>query len=321
MALAGLKNNNLKLIIFGRKGGVGKTCCAIATALALSENSKTLLISTDPAHSLSDCLEQQIGFKVVKVVDTANLSAIEVVADEALSGFITEHQAEMKKLLETSTNLDTEDIDEMMTLSIPGIDELMSFKTIIDFIERGGYDKYIVDTAPTGHTLRLISSPKLFDEWIKVAARMRWKYRYMITSFSGSYQQDEVDTFLLNLKKTIKKIENILQDSDKCEFIPVCIPEAMAIMETSRLLADLGSSGIVSRQIIVNNVMVTEGCDFCKRKKIGQLPYLQEISEIFSRLNKVEVPRFAEEIKGAEALNQLRMFLFGDQPIISTHNT
>ncbi|MCX6220878.1 MAG: TRC40/GET3/ArsA family transport-energizing ATPase [Bacteroidia bacterium] len=311
MALTGLENNNLQLLIFGGKGGVGKTSCAVATALELSENFKTLLISTDPAHSVSDCIEQQIGFKVVKVEDTANLSAIEVVADEALSKFKTEHHSELKKLLVTSTNFDNEDIDEMLTLSIPGIDEIMSFKTIIDFIEEGQYDKYVVDTAPTGHVLRLISSPKLLDAWIKVASKMRWKYRYMITSFSGSYQVDEVDTFLLSLKKTVKRIENILRDNTKCEFIPVCIPEAMAISETGRLLADLGISGIIPRQIIVNNVMVSDGCDFCKSRKAGQLKYIQQISETFSILNKVEVPVFPEEIKGLGSLNQLRRSLFG----------
>lgn len=151
MALADLGNNDLKLIIFGGKGGVGKTSCAIATALALAENFKTLLISTDPAHSVSDCLDQHIGFKVVKVNHTAKLWAIEVVADEALSEFKTEHKSELKKLLETSTNLDNTDIDEMLALSIPGIDEVMSFKTIIDFIEEGQFEKYVVDTAPTGH--------------------------------------------------------------------------------------------------------------------------------------------------------------------------
>ena len=317
MALVGLENNDLKLIVFGGKGGVGKTSCAIATALELSKNFKTLLISTDPAHSVSDCLEQQIGFKVVKIVGTPNLSVIEVVADEALSEFKTEHRNELKKLFETSTNLDNEDIDEMLALSIPGIDEVMSFKTIIDFIEEGEFDKYVVDTAPTGHALRLISSPKLLDEWIKVAARMRWKYRYMITSFSGSYKQDEVDTFLLSLKKTVKRIEKLLRDKTKCEFIPVCIPEAMAIMETKRLLVNLSKSGIISRQIIVNNVMTSDGCDFCKRRKAGQLPYIQKISEIFSNLIKIEVPVFPEEIKGIEALNQLRMCLFGDKPISS----
>jgi len=313
MALAGLGNNDLKLILFGGKGGVGKTSCAIATALALSENFKTLLISTDPAHSVSDCIEQHIGFNVVKVNGTKNLSAIEVVADEALLRFKAEHLSELKKLLETSTNLDNDDIDEMLTLSIPGIDEVMSFKTIIDFIDEGFYDKYIVDTAPTGHALRLISSPKLLDEWIKVAAKMRWKYRYMVTSFSGSYQQDEVDALLFNLKKTVKRIENLLSDNTKCEFIPVCIPEAMAIMETGRLIEDLDTSGIIPKQVIVNNIMVSEGCDFCKKRKAAQLPYLHEIGETFSILNKVEVPMFAEEIKGLEALNQLRKYLFDDR--------
>ena len=312
MALGGLENNDLKLIIFGGKGGVGKTSCAIAAALSLSENFNTLLISTDPAHSVSDCLEQQIGFKVTKVEGSAKLWAIEVVADEALSGFKTQHRGELKKLLETSTNLDNDDIDDLLTLSIPGIDEVMSFKTIIDFIEEGGFEKYVVDTAPTGHALRLIASPKLLDEWIKMAARMRWKYRYMITSFSGSYQQDDVDTFLLSLKKTVKRIENILKDKTKCEFIPVCIAESMAIKETGRLLADLGKSEIIPKQIIVNNVMVSDECDFCQRRKAGQLPYLQEIAESFSELNKVEVPMFAEEIKGMEALNKLKKVLLSE---------
>ena len=311
MALTGLDNNDLKLIIFGGKGGVGKTSCAIASALALSERFKTLLISTDPAHSVSDCLEQQIGFNVVPINGNKNLSAIEVVAEKALSAFKTAHQDQMKKLLATSTNLDNEDIDSMLTLTIPGIDEVMSFKTIIDFIEEGNFEKYVVDTAPTGHALRLISSPKLLDEWIKVAAKMRWKYRYMVTSFAGSYHQDEVDTFLFNLKKTVKRIENLLRDKTKCEFIPVCIPEAMAILETERLLTDLQKTDIIPKQLIVNNVMVSDEGEFCKRRKKSQSPYLLEINNTFGHLNKVEVPMFAEQIKGIETLLKLKQELIG----------
>lgn len=311
MALTGIENSDLKLIIFGGKGGVGKTSCAVATAVALSKNFKTLLISTDPAHSVSDCLDQQIGYKVTQVDGVPNLSAIEVIADEALAVFKIAHQSELKKLLSTSTNLDNEDIDEMLSLSIPGIDEIMSFKTIIDFIEQGEYDKYVVDTAPTGHALRLISSPKMLDAWIKVAAKMRWKYRYLITSFAGSYKQDEVDAFLLGLKKTVKRIENILKDRNKCEFIPVCIPETMVISETVRLLSDLIKYEIVPRQIILNYVMMSEDCSFCRRRKAGQVKF----SEIFNEYNKVEVPMFAEEIKGLQSLNLLKTFLFENQLI------
>ena len=311
MALNGFDNSDLKLIIFGGKGGVGKTSCAIATAIKLSENFKTLLISTDPAHSLSDSLEQAIGFSVQKVTGHENLDAIEVDAEVALTKFKSDHHRELKKLLETSSNLDNQDIDEMLTLSIPGIDEVMSFKAIIDFIEEGNYEKYVVDTAPTGHALRLISSPKMLDDWIKVAVKLRWKYRYMITSFSGSYQMDDVDSLLLSLKKTVKRIENILKNQTKCEFMPVCIPEAMAIAETERLLTDLGKSEIIPRQIIVNHVMVSDECGFCQKRKAGQSKYLKQIGETFAQLNRVEVPVFAEEIKGVESLNQLKTFLFG----------
>ena len=309
MALTGLEDKDLKLILFGGKGGVGKTSCAIATSIGLSKKFKTLLISTDPAHSVSDCLGQPVGFKVTPVNGSENLWAIEVVAEEALSLFKEEHSRELRKLLETSTNLHEQDISQMLSLSIPGIDEVMSFKTIIDFIEEGQFEKYVVDTAPTGHALRLISSPQMLDNWIKVAAQMRWKYRFMITSFAGTYQQDEVDALLLSLKKTVKRIENLLKDNKRCEFIPVCIPESMAILETGRLLAELGSSGIVSRQVVVNNTMVSEECDFCKRRKAGQQKYLKEIKSSFSNLSMVTVPVFPEEIRGLTSLNELEAYL------------
>jgi arsenite-transporting ATPase len=311
MTLTGINNNDLKLILFGGKGGVGKTSCAIATAFELSKKFKTLIISTDPAHSVSDCLEQPVGFNIKEIAGVRNLSAIEVDADEALTEFKKEHQNELTKLLETSTYLDKDDIDEMLTLSIPGIDEVMSFNTILKLVEEGNYDKYIVDTAPTGHALRLISSPKLLDGWIKVAAKIRWKYRFMITRFSGTYQKDEVDAMLLSLKKTVKRIENILQDNSKCEFIPVCIPEAMAIMETERLLAELKRYKINIKQIIVNNLLQSEDCNFCKKRKTAQKKYIRQISETFKSLTMIPVPLQPEEIKGIENLRRLGMLLFG----------
>ena len=315
MSLAGLESKDLKLIIFGGKGGVGKTSSAIATALSLSEKFKTLLISTDPAHSLSDSLEQTIGYQIQNIASHPGLDAIEVDANKALKKFMDDHYAELKKLLSTSTNLDQQDVDEMLTLTIPGIDEVMSFKTIIDFIEEGKYEKYVVDTAPTGHALRLISSPQMLDEWIKVAARMRWKYRFMITSFSGNYKPDQVDVLLLNLKKMVKRIEKMLRDQSQCEFIPVCIPEAMAINETHRLLADLEKAEIIPRQMIVNHVMNSEGCDFCKLRKISQQKYLEKMSISFNDLNRVEVPEFTREVKGMESLLELKNYIFNQTTV------
>ncbi len=312
MVLKGLQNRDLKLILFGGKGGVGKTSCAVATAINLSKNFKTLLISTDPAHSISDSLEQNIGFRQQQINNITHLTAIEIAADEAIATYMEQHEAEFRKFFDTTTNLDQEDITQLMNLSIPGIDEIMSFKSILDFIEEGNYDKYVVDAAPTGHTLRLLASPKLLDEWIKVAASIRWKYRYMITSFSGSYQPDDVDTLLLDLKRSVKRIERLLSDNTRCEFIPVCVPEQMAINETQRLLISLKKLTIDVKQIIVNHVMESEEGDFCRRKKAYQINYLKMIDETFGNMTKVYIPMFPEEVKGITALNQLGAYLFDD---------
>jgi arsenite-transporting ATPase len=310
MALSGLDNTNLKLILVGGKGGVGKTSCATAIGLELSKNHKTLIISTDPAHSISDCVGQKMGSGIQFIDDVENLAVTEILAEQVYADFKEKHEEELKGLFETSTKLDSEDIDDLLRLSIPGIDEVMSLMTIIDIIEEGEFDKYVVDTAPTGHALRMISSPKVLDQWIKVAARMRWKYRYMVTSFSGTYTQDKTDALLLNLKKTVKKIERLFRDVTQCEFIPVCIPESMAVMETNRLISSLHNSNLSVRQIIVNNVLQSESCSFCKERQVGQQKYIEQIGTTYPKLNRVIMPLFASEIKGLEKLNQMRMLLF-----------
>ena len=254
MGLIGLTKTSLKLILFGGKGGVGKTTCASSTGLYLSKDFKTLLISTDPAHSLADSLGQEIKGEVKEVKGVENLSALEISAEKALSKFKMRYESQIKKILNTSTYLDQEDIDSIFALPIPGIDEVMGFKMIVDLIEEGKFEKYIVDTAPTGHALRLLTLPELLDDWIKVMAKMRWKYRYMVTTFRGRYKPDEGDDFLIEMKKTVKRIEGLLRDSQRCEFIAVTIPEDMAILETERLIKSLDQYGMKVKQLIINNV-------------------------------------------------------------------
>jgi len=294
MALIGLDNADMKLILFGGKGGVGKTSCATATAIELARTFKTLIISTDPAHSISDCLSQQIGSGIHAVEGSEYLSATEIIAEEAYADFKKQHETELKNLFDTSTNLDMEDIDDLLSLSIPGIDEVMGFTKVVDFIEEGRFEKYVIDTAPTGHTLRLISSPAILDQWIKIAAKLRWKYRYMVASFSGSYTEDKTDTMLINLKKTVKKIENLLSNNRCCEFIPVCIPESLALLETNRLISNLRHLMIPVRQMIVNNVIKSEACDFCKERKTVQQKYLTQIDNLYPTINKIIIPLFSE---------------------------
>lgn len=279
MALSGLRNKNIKLILFGGKGGVGKTTCAVSTSIFLSKNFKTLLISTDPAHSLSDNLGVEIGDGITEVKGIKNLSAIEVNAEKVFSEFKIHHEKEIKKILDNSTYLDKEDIDSIFSLPIPGIDEVMGFKIIVDLMEESRFEKYVVDTAPTGHALRLLTFPDLLNDWIKVMAKMRWKYRYMVESFSGKYNPDEGDDFLLTMKKTVNKIKALLLDELRTEFIVVTIPEYMGVLETERMLNSLRNYGITVRQIVINNVMDSKECSFCIKRRKEQEKYIERITK------------------------------------------
>ncbi len=310
MALTGLEEISLKLILFGGKGGVGKTTCAASAGLFLSEYFKTLLISTDPAHSLSDSLCQEVGDQIKKVEGIKNLYALEVNAEKALSGFKTKYEDEIKNILDTSTTLDNEDINAFFALPIPGMDEVMGFKTILDLIEEAEFDKYIVDTAPTGHALRLLTLPDLLDDWIKVLAKMRWKYRYMVERFSGKYKPDESDDFLLNMKRTVKGIEGLLRNNQRCEFIPVTIPEDMAILETERLINNLNSYGIKVRQLVINNVLESKGCEFCVARSVEQEKYVKQIREKYLNLKIAITPLEPKEVKGIEGLEKFKRRLF-----------
>lgn len=301
----------MKLILFGGKGGVGKTTCASSAGLHFAKKGlKTLIICTDPAHSLADSLDQTVGGEVKQVKGVDNLSALEVNAEKALDAFKLEYEDEIKNIMDTSTHLDKEDIESMFKLPIPGMDELMGFKTIIDLIEKAQFDKYIVDTAPTGHALRLLNSPHLIDDWIRVMAKMRWKYRFIVQTFAGKYTPDKSDDFLMSLKKTVKRIETLLQDSTQCEFIPVTIPEPMAILETERMMKSLDDFGITVRRLVVNNVMESKGCEFCRERKKGQQKYMREIREKFGHLKITSIPLQNKQVMGLEVLDRIKNYLF-----------
>jgi len=313
MALTGLKDPSLKLILFGGKGGVGKTTCACSTALYLAGDSKTLLFSVDPAHSLSDSLGLRISDQIKEVQTIKNLSALEINAEKALFKFKAEHDEQIKKILNTSTNLDAEDIEAVLGLPIPGMDEIMGFKTIVDLINETKFDKYVADMAPTGHALRLLTSPKLLDSWIKVLAKMRWKYRYMVERFAGRYTSDQGDDFLLDMKKSVKRIEDLLRHQNQAEFIVVTVPEGMVILETERLINSLFKYRIKVRQLVINNVSESAGCEFCREKKKEHEQYVKQLKKKFSDLNITVIPSRSGEIKGIKALKNFSQELFGQQ--------
>lgn len=311
MGLTGLGNVPLKLILLGGKGGVGKTTCAASVGLYLSETFKTLIISTDPAHSLSDSLGQKIGDAIEDIENVKNLSAIEISAKKAFSVFKTRYEKEIKTIIDTSTYLDQEDIESVFALPIPGIDEVMGLKTITDLIEEGRFDKFVVDTAPTGHALRLLTLPDMLDDWIRLMARMRWKYRYVTTTFGGKYKPDEGDDFLVEMKKTVTRIHRLFKDSTRCEFIVVTIPEDMAVQETERMIGGLNAYGIKVRQLVINNVVPqSDHCEFCRDKRKGQEVYIDYLEKQTGSTRTTIMPLRPQEVKGIDALGNFKELLF-----------
>ena len=299
----------MKLVLFGGKGGVGKTTCASATAVQFAAaGNRTLLVSVDPAHSLSDSLEREIGPEVQKIEEVKNLSALEISAEGLFLKFKGEHGDEIKRILETGTYLDEGDIDDLFSLSIPGLDEVMAFKELVEVMDRGEYDFHILDTAPTGHALRLLALPELLDEWIRVLARMRYKYRYVVSRLARREIHEPADDFLFTMKRTVQKIQGLLRDPDRCEFVVVTIPETMAIAETLRLVEQLDRMKIPVKRLIVNRVGSSEhaACPFCHERWQEQRESLQECERAFPRLTIFKLLERPHQVKGLQRLRELQ---------------
>ncbi|MCF7888945.1 MAG: ArsA family ATPase, partial [Victivallales bacterium] len=154
-------------------------------------------------------------------------------------------------------------------------------------------------------------SPHLIDDWIKVMAKMRWKYKFMIKKFSGKYIPDKSDDFLMNLKKMVKRIENMLKNEELCEFIPVTNPEAMPVAETERLIVDLKKFGMKVKKIVINNVLESDSCQFCRDRRAQQQVYIDQIKNKFSNVEIVQIPLQSKEVRGLEALNSIKELIFG----------
>lgn len=313
MSLKRLLKKKIKFILFGGKGGVGKTTCASSCALELAKDKKLkiLLFSTDPAHSLSDSLEQELSNEPQLVSGFKNFYALEIDAKKTWENFKKEYGDDIKEILNEGTYLEDQEVSELFDLSIPGLDEVMGLKRIMDFMEEEKYDQYVLDTAPAGHTLRLLALPDLLDNWIKYLAKLRWKYRYMVSRFSKENVEDKIDKFLMDMKKTVKHVNELLTDPEKTEFIAITIPEALGVYETKRMIEDLDTMNIPVRHIVVNNIVPKErGSTWLETRKKTQENYIKELKKSYKDYEFTEIEQEAEEIKGLKKLEKLSQKLF-----------
>jgi arsenite-transporting ATPase len=298
-----------RYIFFGGKGGVGKTTAASATALfllnKLKRNQSILLFSTDPAHSLSDSLDVKIGNRLVEI--RPRLFAYEMDASLALERFRATHGKVLAEIAERGTLLDEEDIKELLSLSLPGLDEVMSLFELSELDRQGQYAHIVVDTAPSGHTSRLLRLPEVFDRMVKALDLMGDKHRYIVAHFARRKPiADEVDLFLRDLSQRIESVRALLHDKEETRFVLVTIPEAMSIRETERYLELLREQGVPVRDLIVNRVEEEhDDCEYCHGRVQTQRPWIKQIAKSFGDLELHSVPLVAKEVRGIDNLKQI----------------
>jgi len=291
-----LETPQLSLIFFGGKGGVGKTTCAAAAALHYARRSPQgsfLLVSTDPAHSLADSLGD---FR-----PPANLKILEFNAQDSLATFKARHHGKFAEIAARGTFLDEKDIRQILDLSLPGLDELMALLEIAGWAETRAYGLIVVDTAPTGHTLRLLTTPELIRGWLKALDALLAKHRFMRQRFRGSYQRDELDEFILNLAASVQHMEGLLRNPRACRFVPVMLAEDLVISETLQLLGQLQRLHIPVTDVVVNRLYPENSCPLCAA---GRQRQRQLLNEFFSRSSFGKytcwgVPLCPEEMRGS----------------------
>jgi arsenite-transporting ATPase len=293
-------NRGLQLLLFGGKGGVGKTTCATAAALrmaALAPDRSLLLVSTDPAHSVRDSLAGH--------APSGNLQVLELDAQRCLIAFRERNGPMLREIATAGTFLDDEDINRFLGLSLPGLDELMAFFEISSWVEERRYDCIVVDTAPSGHTLRLLAMPELIRRWLGTLEALLAKRRYMRRVFSRDASPDHLDLFVAKWKSSLQRMESLLRDPARAQFVPVAIAEPLGVHITLALLRDLSTQKIPVSELIVNRLHLESDCLACPAAASAERFQIQRL------LAGLAVPcsvwgmeLFAEEVRGVGPLSQ-----------------
>lgn len=303
--------------MLGGKGGVGKTTCAAATALHFAETGKkTLIISSDPTPSLSDIFEIPIGDSETPIPGAPGLHAIEISSQMVLEMWRQRFGTEIYAVLSSFADLGYEFVDYVGTA--PGIEEEYMLSYILDMVEGDHYDLVIWDTAPAGHTMRLLTLPNLFLNHLEAATKF-----YL--NIYGYYEKVRDSVRLQRGKKSIleiirswedlaERIIRFLRDEDQTAFVLVTIPEALGVKQTQRLVRDFNQHGLSVRHLIVNHVIQDADCPFHLTRKRMQAGYLRTLEEEYAaHIPMIIVPESPLEVKGMDRIRDVSGILFQDQ--------
>ena len=308
----------MRNIIFTGKGGVGKTSIAAATALRAADMGyKTLIMSTDPAHSLGDSLDVKLGPSPIKVAENLWGQEVSVFGDLNLNwDVVREHFAHIME----ARGIEGVYAEEMGVL--PGMEELFSLSYIKRYNEQNEYDLLVVDCAPTGETLRLLSLPETFGWFIKMIRNVE-KFMVKPVIRPLAKKVNKINDFVApvevfekvdNLFSSTEGIIDLLADGSKTTMRLVMNPEKMVIKESMRALTYLNLYGITVDRITINRVMPDQSPDpYFQKWRAIQQKYIEQIEEAFAPIPIAEVPLFDDEVVGLAMLRRVGERVYEDK--------
>ena len=286
------KKGTTRYLFFSGKGGVGKSTMSCATAVWLAGNGyKTMLVTTDPAPNLSDIFGQTIGHRVTAIDKVPNLHAIEINPDIASEEYRERAIAPVRGILEEKQLAVI-----MEQMKSPCVEEVAAFDKFIEFMDDPQYDVVIFDTAPTGHTIRLLELPSGWDKEIS----------------KGGSTCIGPSASLQGAKLKYEKAVSYLQDKNKTSFVFVLKAENLSILETARSQKELGALGININLLIINGLFPAEACTdaFFKKKLAEQEHHMAIIDDQFKAIERFRFPLMPSELNGFKLLEAVGNFLY-----------
>ena len=309
-----LDQETLKWIFVGGKGGVGKTTVSSSLAVLLAKRGKKILIiSTDPAHNLSDAFNQKIGKQPTQIKGFDNLFGLELDPEKDMNDI-----DKLNEILHVQEKSKVEGFLQNMESTFPGIDEANNLKYMASLLDNKDYDLVIFDTAPTGHTLKLLEMPMIIGKSMEKILELKLQFSPVIDSMGGVLGSDfdqKLNKFfnnMNNLKDFMQKVSDRFKDAERTTFIAVCIPEFLSVYETERLVEILFKENIEIRNVVVNQVLMCEDpnkCKMCKSRIKMQKKYLEKIEEMFEDFHIIKVPLQKNEIRGTKNIEEFSNFM------------
>jgi arsenite-transporting ATPase len=317
------QNPNRRYIMFGGKGGLGKTTFSAAAAYWLAKRGfKVLVFSVDPQASLSDIFERNIfGKGPVEIMP--NLFAQEVDADQR----IREYQDEIRQKILDMYGLEAvpEEIENYIQAAAaePAMEESAIFDEVVDIVVSGDYDYYIYDLVPLGHALYYLSMASVYDQWIDKITGLReemaeYEQVAAVMRRDKESEEDKILKELQYIKHRINASSSILTDKEKTAFYFVLIPEEMIILDTQKAAGlfakyDVPLCGYIVNRVIPKELASSNIPDYLRNRMEMQNKYLQKINQTFGSDVLTSVPEFERDITGLPMIERVANALFGSE--------